>query len=312
MKLEPLDNSSPAFLIPPDEKARRRANTAPDANPGITPEELSGGVTLERLQSLAVPVFAYQTQITIHGLFPPVSPMVAGYHLLTRNGNGTLGVRYAAIDGEKKRTLAECCRRASVWGAFLSSTGLDLQRRAPDAATGRAWLAAIPSGVYGTAGLFRCPMSGRIYACVSIGAIRAGDLWRVISFFAPGFSSAADLAAVEEKEREESEREAAARKAERAAQRIADAAALEAARRELLAKGRVPVPAGWKPVKGASFSVLSVFAGSVKFRRVTLAMRGPVLCSVREGEKGHKVEKYQLAAWEAAAASGLVFLPKGD
>jgi hypothetical protein len=78
MKLETIDKEGAALLMPQDEKARRRANTAPNGKPGITAEELGQGVTLEQLQSLPVPVLAYQTQITIHGQFPPVSPLCAG------------------------------------------------------------------------------------------------------------------------------------------------------------------------------------------------------------------------------------------
>lgn len=310
MKLELLDKSQ-TFLIPPDEKARRVTNTAPDANPGITPAELSAGVTLEKLQSLKVPVYAYQTQVTIHGTFIEVSPLVAGYHLLTRNGNGTLGVRYAAIDGGKKKTLAECCRRARAWTAFLSSSGLDLQRRVPDIATGRQWIAEIPAGVYGTAGLYRDPMSGNVYACVYVGAIRAGDLWPVIAYFAPGFTGPEVLAAAMEAEEREAEARRAAYAAERKARQADTAERLEAARLATLAAGRVPVPAGWNPGKGSVFSVLGAdYSGEIKLRKITLAMRGPVLCSVRDGEKGRKVESYQLAAWEKAAGKGLVFLPR--
>jgi hypothetical protein len=78
MKLETIDKEGAALLMPQDEKARRRSNTAPNGKPGITAEELGQGVTLEQLQSLPVPVLAYQTQITIHGQFPPVSPLCAG------------------------------------------------------------------------------------------------------------------------------------------------------------------------------------------------------------------------------------------
>jgi hypothetical protein len=224
MKLETIDKEGAALLMPQDEKARRRSNTAPNGKPGITAEELGQGVTLEQLQSLPVPVLAYQTQITIHGQFPPVSPLCAGYKLLTRNANGSLGVRYAGIDAGKKKIMANALRvGGSPWAALLDSRGLTLQRRVENVQEGREMLAAIPSGIYGGAGIMRCVMSGRLYAVVSVGAIRAVNLWEVIGYFAPG--------------------------------------------------------------------------------------RGPLLCIVREGEKGRKVEDHHREAWRKAAKEGRIFAP---
>ena len=306
MKLEPIDKQGAALLMPQDEKARRRSNTAPNGNPCITADELSQGVTIEQLQSLPVPVLAYQTQVTIHGQFPPVSPLCAGYKLLTRNANGSLGVRYAGIDAGKKRTIAKACRLGgSKWGAILDSQGLTMQRCATDTPEGRELIAAIPSGIYGGAGVFRCTMSGRIYAVVSIGAIRAADLWNVIAYFSPGMASPEAIAAKElehENERKARNDQYAIERNERA---INAAKAIEEARLKVQV---APLPATFTPSAGDSFRILGMsYDGTIKFRSYTLAKRGPLLCIVREGEKGRKVDDTHRQAWKKAAAAGLMF-----
>jgi hypothetical protein len=309
MKLEPIDKEGAALLMPQDEKARRRSNTAPRGKPGITADELAQGVTLEQLQALPVPVLAYQTQITIHGQFPPVSPLCAGYKLLTRNANGSLGVRYAGIDAGKKKTVARALQlAASPWGAILDSRGLTLQRHLASVPEGREALAAIPSGIYGSAGLWRCVMSGRLYAVVNVGAIRAADLWRVIGYFAPSMASPEAIAAKEaEMEAARSVRNAEA-EAARSVRNEERNAALEAARLNVLGTGARPLPAAFTPGAGDSFRVLSVgYDNRPVWNFYTLAKRGPLLCIIREGAKGRKVEDHHRAAWGKAAPAGLVF-----
>jgi len=87
-----------------DEKARRVSNIAPDALAAITAEALENGVTIEELETLNVPVLYYSTQLTIHGKLPDFNPAArpAGYKAIFRNGNGSIGVKYIAIDAAKK------------------------------------------------------------------------------------------------------------------------------------------------------------------------------------------------------------------
>jgi hypothetical protein len=310
MKLEPIDKNGAALLMPQDEKARRRANTAPNGKPGITAEELSQGVTLEQLQALPVPVLAYQTQITIHGQFPPVSPLCGGYHLLTRNANGSLGVRYAGIDAGKKKLMANALRvGGSTWGALLDSRGLTLQRRVESVQEGREALAAIPSGIYGSAGLWRCVMFGRLYAVVNVGAIRAADLWRVIGYFAPGMTAEklAEKEAEIEKEMKQRRDQYAKEREERV---VREEAALEEIRIKLVNEGVQPFPPTFTPGKGDEFRVLMTrFDGTPALVTYTLAMRGASLCIVREGQKGRKVEDHNRHAWKIAAGKGRIFAP---
>ena len=299
MKLEAIDREGAALLMPQDEKARRRSNTAPNGKPGITAEELGQGVTLEQLQALPVPVLAYQTQITIHGQFPEVSPLCAGYKLLTRNANGSLGVRYAGIDAGKKKVIANALRVGeSPWAALLDSRGLTLQRRVDNVQDGREMLAAIPSGIYGGAEIMRCVMSGRLYAVVSVGAIRAANLWEVIGYFAPGMT--AEILQLKEAEIEAERLERAAKSQE----------ILETLRAKLVAEGAETLPESFTPGKGDVFRVLLMrFDGRPGLVTYTLAMRGPLLCIVREGAKGRKVEVHHREAWRKAAKEGRIFAP---
>lgn len=72
-----------------------------------------GGVSIERLESLGLPVYKYKTQITIHGDFEGITKSrvgVGGYKNLLLNQNNSLGVKYNAIDAEKKKIIGDCLR----------------------------------------------------------------------------------------------------------------------------------------------------------------------------------------------------------
>lgn len=66
------------------------------------------GITSEMLKELDVPVFKYLTQITIHGDWEGLERnIIGGYKWLFTNKNGSLGVKYNAIDFEKKKRVYE-------------------------------------------------------------------------------------------------------------------------------------------------------------------------------------------------------------
>lgn len=74
-------------------------------------DKIESGVTLETLNQLTkqgVPVLKYKTQITIHGKFPELSNnYVFGYKNLFQNKNLSIGVKYNAIDEEKRQRIAK-------------------------------------------------------------------------------------------------------------------------------------------------------------------------------------------------------------
>ena len=99
------------FAAPNDYLARRRTNTAPTARPNIDLSAIeTGGISLEQLGDLNVPVYRYTTQITIHGVWDDTLGYCLGYKYLTKNKNSSIGIRYGAIDGAKKQHLRELCQ----------------------------------------------------------------------------------------------------------------------------------------------------------------------------------------------------------
>jgi hypothetical protein len=97
-------------------------------------EKIERGVTVEELDQMiktGLPVFKYHTQITIHGLFPELqNDRVFGYKNLFQNKNKSIGVKYNAIDEEKRQRIAE---RMNCLGFYYrrdsSSTGFELSNR---------------------------------------------------------------------------------------------------------------------------------------------------------------------------------------
>lgn len=173
-----------------DEKARRVLNVAPDTVADISAEELENGVTLERLDALCVPVLRYATQITIHGKIGAFDENVrpGGYRAVFRNGNGSIGVRYSAIDAPKKAILVRCSRASgSPWHTVANSSGFQVQRsfyvrneserQAQKEATINALRAFPVARFYGSAFAFPLAYGLGYGVAAEIGAIPAAELW---------------------------------------------------------------------------------------------------------------------------------------
>ena len=87
------------------------------------------GLTSEILDEMKVPIFKYQTQVTLHGVFNNLNTnYIGGYKNLFLNGNKTLGVKYNAIDFGKKKQIAQIVgrykwyfNRNSVGDCFIQS-----------------------------------------------------------------------------------------------------------------------------------------------------------------------------------------------
>lgn len=185
----------PAIAGRKDDKARRRLNVAPTVTPNITAEQLeAGGASLEMLQSCGAPILLYGTQLTVHGIFPDFNPAarIGGYKHLARNANGSLGVRYGAIDAGKKALVARAIRasycrgdKGPQWGAQVTSKGLELQctfhgdrkQDAIDFAKSQAGAAAL---VYGSLYGLTLPWGAGYMVCLYVGAIPNEALWQFI------------------------------------------------------------------------------------------------------------------------------------
>lgn len=70
---------------------------------------IESGVTIEELDKMqkdGLPILKYSTQITIHGKFPSISNnYIYGYKNIFQNKNKSIGVKYNAIDEEKRRRI---------------------------------------------------------------------------------------------------------------------------------------------------------------------------------------------------------------
>jgi hypothetical protein len=66
-------------------------------------DDIENGITLETLNELDLPIFKYTTQITIHGLFDKLTQQrIGGYKWIFQNKNKSIGIKWNAIDYEKK------------------------------------------------------------------------------------------------------------------------------------------------------------------------------------------------------------------
>lgn len=96
----------------------------------IVPQEyldkIENGCSLENLEEMMskrFDIFKYKTQITIHGIFPELSTRrVGGYVNLTQNQNKSVGVRYNAIDFEKKERLFSMLKTLGLYHVEHNST----------------------------------------------------------------------------------------------------------------------------------------------------------------------------------------------
>jgi hypothetical protein len=74
-------------------------------------DRIERGITLEDIEMLTqagIPILKYRTQITIHGLFPELSNnYIFGYKNIFQNKNKSIGVKYNAIDEDKRKRIAE-------------------------------------------------------------------------------------------------------------------------------------------------------------------------------------------------------------
>jgi hypothetical protein len=74
-------------------------------------DKIEQGITIEDLESITLagfPVLKYKTQITIHGLFPELNnSYIFGYKNIFQNKNKSIGIKYNAIDEDKRQRIAK-------------------------------------------------------------------------------------------------------------------------------------------------------------------------------------------------------------
>jgi hypothetical protein len=184
-----IDKVFETINITHDDKARRVLNTAPDKVADITLNEIEKGITIERLGELTVPVYRYGGQVTIHGIFKdiPDDLRVHGYKSVFRNGNGSLGVKYVAIDGDKKHLLNHVSRYSKTkWGIHINSQGCEAIRvfhsndRDNDIQRLKDCFNSTPDDLYVGNKSWASLMYGGFAVIIYIGAIYQDNLWPLI------------------------------------------------------------------------------------------------------------------------------------
>lgn len=103
------------FTLETEFSKKHKLNTCNRNVPQDFLDRIESGCSLEDLESMMknkFDIFKYATQITIHGIFPELSTRsIGGYVNLTHNKNKSVGVRYNAIDHEKKTRLYKMLKR---------------------------------------------------------------------------------------------------------------------------------------------------------------------------------------------------------
>lgn len=107
---------------------RKVLNRSDKPIPGDIIERLEDGIfTTEMIDQLAekFPVFRYETCITIHGAWEQINTRrIGGYANVIQNKNGSVEIRYSAIDSEKVNKANEMFRAAGR-GCRINTTSSD-------------------------------------------------------------------------------------------------------------------------------------------------------------------------------------------
>ena len=104
---------------------KHKLNTSPKELPLKIIENINKGITLEQLNELSVKgfdIYKYSTQITIHGICNELTDNnVCRYNSLILNKNKSLGVKWIAVDTEKKN---EICTKLEYFDWTTNHTSL--------------------------------------------------------------------------------------------------------------------------------------------------------------------------------------------
>lgn len=293
-----------------DDKARRILNTS-NLKPDIELSEIESGITIERLESLNVPVYQYATQITIHGTFPNINTdflRVNGYKSVILNQNKSLGVRYIAIDGSKKETLMQCNNFSKLehkWHVYRNSQEftmaisfhdrggnkdndkkhcMDCYNSVPD----DLYIGAKRAVVYSIFGMYAgCGIE------INIGAIYQQNLWKLIKYFTD-IESEMEFQQIEADYVAKCKAESAKYEAERK---------IEAERKQAeLAKAinEFKPPDNWQPFKGkidkiGTYARIYNTYDGIALQVFKVVKKGPFLC---ENVKNFK--DFQFVDWQTS------------
>jgi hypothetical protein len=244
--------------------------------------------------------------VTIHGKLPGLrQARVNGYKSLVENGNGSIGVRYVAIDGEKKQLLKQACRVVgSTFSGSFNSQGFTLFTSARDKELILKAYESFPRNlIHGSiyAGALRFGGYGLF---VEVGCVDA-DKVSALLVHLTGKGESECKRAIKAFEAEQNRKYE-----ERRAQAKVDAEKRAQAKARLVEELKVATqhlqPLKELP-KAGKVKIASGFEGeSVKWKFVEFAKRGPVYCCKVDGAISDKFSKYR-GAYDKALSEGRVF-----
>lgn len=142
------------------------------------------GLTSEYLESFPYPVYRYMTQITLHGVFKPTDInllMVGGYQNVIVNQNKTIGIKYNAIDYEKKKRIGRYLKPYG-YEYFRDSSGDDYSKSfIHKEEVLRAYRGIDVSQFLATKYVMYNPFTGRFYLRISLKAIYEREIWSFLT-----------------------------------------------------------------------------------------------------------------------------------
>lgn len=216
-----LKNKEKVFSISGKTDRKSKLNKLNKNIDAIYLDKIEQGITIEGIDKMKIsglPILKYQTQITIHGLFPRLNNnYVYGYKNIFQNKNKSIGVKYNAIDEAKRREIAEKVRPIGwSYKRNSSSFNFELVRVVDDKSK-------VPSKIdelrklsdkidtslfYGGKSIYYGSVFGRWYIIldVHVGAIYQKDVPTLIEQM--GADKKALDKAKEQKEKEQAERNA--------------------------------------------------------------------------------------------------------
>lgn len=296
-----IDKVFETINITHDDKARRVLNTAPDKYADITLSEIEMGITIERLSELTVPVYRYGGQVTIHGIFKdiPEDLRVHGYKSVFLNGNRSLGVKYVAIDADKKHLLHKISRYSKTkWGININSQGCEAIRvfhsndRENDIQRLKDCFNSTPDDLYVGNKQWASLMFGGFAVIIYIGAIYQDNLWTLINALT-GISSQAEFDAIHAESEAEYARMCKDGEEKRKAELRAKAIEIESI------KSKFAVPDNWIEFNGEITQpgtyarIHDTWADGIALQVIKVAKRGAFLCDSIRNFKDYQFKDWQ-------------------
>jgi len=269
-----IDETLESMSIISDNKARRVLNTAPNKEAEISLEQIEQGITIETIEKLDVPAYQYSTQITIHGTFNniPNNLRVHGYKSVFLNKNGSLGIRYMAIDGAKKELLRECSRYCNEWNVDKTSQGYEAYKLFADEEELLACYHSTPDNLYiGNKRAVKL-MYGGYAVIIEIGAIYEQNTWPLIEALT-GINNQSEYEQLKKAQTEQEEMRFHEYQQERDQARIQKEKMRQKLQKMIESKYNIVV----NPISGICYKLSLNFNNEIQYMKCEFKMRGKTL-----------------------------------